>query len=831
MYKSIYVPVDNSDHSNRAVACAVGLGKAYDAKLVGCHVYAAKLHDYRFRQMEYTLPEEYIDEVELERQRKIHDSLITMGLKLISDSYLDGMSRSAASPGLAFEPRMMDGKHHIEILKDLVGSQHDLVVIGALGIGRARDSVIGSVCERVARQSDRDVWVVKHVPEPGEAERDTILVGVDGSPQSFGALMTAIDLARTFGKKVEAIAVYDPYLHYSVFNGIVNVLTEQAAKVFRFEEQNQLHEEIIDTGLAQIYQSHLEVSERMASEAGVEIKKTLLDGKPFQKIIDHARKTSPWLIVLGRIGVHSPKDETSLGSNAENILRAANCDVLLSTRLEVPRLDVRAEETVRWTPEAEARMTHVPEQVKGIARTGVLRLALEKGHSVITNAVIDEAMDRFMPKSASAATKALAEAVALERAKAGPVSMCRACGVAATQSGAVKCTVCGATDFEVISQEMIERIAAVEGGLQEETTYDGRKLRWSEDARKGLWTMKNAYQRRRVKARVEKRARMTRLDAITLDFARQVIEEETGVAARDRGFRCRRAARTRRGGRRRPGRHRRRGQAHRPRRLQEPVDLDLRVDRRRRPAGPAGPGRVHAEQDAGAHRGAGQGARRDDDRSRAGRGRHRVRQADDGRDDRDVFRPWCDSRGLARRDRRGAGSGLGGVRPTRAEGRGSRRRRLPQRSALPLNPEARPEQPRTPMAAYRFCRTDDIALLVDALNRCWAPYCPGEPPMTPVAFKRAIRDWQVWCSSCMVAFSGPAPVGVLIGAKRPSGTLVRQIAVHPDHRRHGHGRHLLASLGSKLSILGPPRLVAEIPEASPRPASCSGPAAMRRKRS
>jgi nucleotide-binding universal stress UspA family protein len=529
VYKSIYVPVDNSDHSNRAVACAVGLGKAYSAKLVGCHVYAAKLHDYRFRQMEYTLPEEYIDEVELERQRKIHDSLITMGLKLISDSYLDGMSRLCGESGLAFEPRMMDGKHHAEILKDLAGSPHDLVVLGALGIGRARDSVIGSVCERVARQSDRDVWVIKHVPEPGEAERDTILVGIDGSPQSFGALMTTVELARTFGKKVEAIAVYDPYLHYSVFNGIVNVLTEQAAKVFRFEEQNQLHEEIIDTGLAQIYQSHLEVGERMASETGIAIKKTLLDGKPFQKILDHARKTNPWLIVLGRIGVHSPKDETALGSNAENILRAAPCDVLLSTRLEVPRLDVRAEETVRWTPEAEERMKHVPEQVKGIARTGVLRLALEKGHSVVTSTVIDEAMDRFMPKSASAATKALAEAVALERAKSGPVSMCRACGVTATQSDPVRCIVCGATDFEVISRETIEKIAAVEGGLQEETTYDGRKLRWTEDARKGLWTMKNAYQRRRVKARVEKRARMMKLDAITLEFARQVIEEETGA--------------------------------------------------------------------------------------------------------------------------------------------------------------------------------------------------------------------------------------------------------------------------------------------------------------
>jgi GNAT superfamily N-acetyltransferase len=116
------------------------------------------------------------------------------------------------------------------------------------------------------------------------------------------------------------------------------------------------------------------------------------------------------------------------------------------------------------------------------------------------------------------------------------------------------------------------------------------------------------------------------------------------------------------------------------------------------------------------------------------------------------------------------------------------------------------------MSSYRFCRTDDIALLVDALNRCWAPYFPDEPPMTPAAFKRSIRDLQVWCSSSMVAFSGSDPIGVLIGAKRPSGTLVHRIAVHPDHRRQGHGRHLLASLGSKLAILGPSRIVAEVPD-------------------
>ena len=76
---------------------------------------------------------------------------------------------------------------------------------------------------------------------------------------------------------------------------------------------------------------------------------------------------------------------------------------------------------------------------------------------------------------------------------------------------------------------MLDRIAASEGGLEEETTYDGRKIAWTQDAKRGLWTMKDAYKRRRAKARVEKAARVRRLDVITLEFAHEVIEEESGV--------------------------------------------------------------------------------------------------------------------------------------------------------------------------------------------------------------------------------------------------------------------------------------------------------------
>ena len=562
MYKSIYVPVDNSDYSNQAIASAIELGKAFDSRLVGCHVYAASMHDYRFKQMEYTLPEEYLEETELERQRRIHDSLITMGLQLISESYLEPMKARCDEAGLEFEPRMMDGKHHAEIVKDIKGSDYDVVVLGALGIGRVRDSQIGSVCERVARTSDKDVWVVKRLPqrqnpqsqkpqsqkpqsqEPqrgngnggaangqnGDAAQalDTILVGVDGSPQSFGALMTAIELAQRFGKKVEAIAVYDPYLHYSVFKGVVNVLTERAAKVFRFEEQNQLHEEIIDTGLAQIYQSHLDVAESLARQRGVELEKTLLDGKAFQKILDHARARQPWLLVVGRIGVHSAKEEAGLGSNAENLLRSCPCDILLTTRLEHPELDLRAEESIRWTEDAEKRFERVPESVRGIARTALYRLAIEQGHSVITNAVLDDAMERYMPKYTARETEQLAESIALQLARSRPTFICRSCGVTSMEADPKSCSVCGGHAFDQITEEMLERIAEMEGGLEVDTTYDGKKLKWTADARLALKTIEDAYRRRRAKARIEKKARLSKLPTVTFELARVMVEEETG---------------------------------------------------------------------------------------------------------------------------------------------------------------------------------------------------------------------------------------------------------------------------------------------------------------
>lgn len=88
--------------------------------------------------------------------------------------------------------------------------------------------------------------------------------------------------------------------------------------------------------------------------------------------------------------------------------------------------------------------------------------------------------------------------------------------------------------------------------------------------------------------------------------------------------------------------------------------------------------------------------------------------------------------------------------------------------------------------------------------------------MTVEGFRREMKELDVWPSNCLVAQDGDRAVAVLIGTKRQDEVAIRRVGVRPSHAGHGHGGHLVTSLSQKLAVLGPPRLVAEIPETLPR---------------
>jgi nucleotide-binding universal stress UspA family protein len=433
MYREILVPVDNSAHSDWAVDRAIEICRRSSGRMTANHVYAARLHDVRFRQLETGLPARFQSPEEIKRQRKIHDKLIEKGLQLISDSFLDQVEKRCAAAGIAVTRQLLEGIHYEELVREanrgggrlpsligfdpniadkydggatvrsdvtlggdgrivaedeeadekLAGSSgrsYDLVAIGAHGLGRQPYSQLGGVVARAIRGIQKDVLIVR---EDRPLEGGRYLVCVDGSAYSYKAMRVALELAREFGSKLYVASAFDVEYHHVVFHNIKDVLSVQASKVFKFEEQEELHNNIIDKGLLRLCQANLKRAEVMAGEyPDVEIETQILIGKPFQVVLQWAAEIEPSLLIVARHGSHRIEG-TDLGSQADNLTRIAAANTLLvgTTEVhpeEIPWIEEDGETGLEWTPDAEVRILRVPPFALGIARKAVEEFVLER---------------------------------------------------------------------------------------------------------------------------------------------------------------------------------------------------------------------------------------------------------------------------------------------------------------------------------------------------------------------------------------------------------------------------------------------------------------------
>jgi nucleotide-binding universal stress UspA family protein len=479
MYREVFVPVDNSRESDWAVDRAIEVCRQSGGRITGNHVYAARLHDVRFRQLETGLPAQFQTPEEIKRQRKIHDKLIEKGLQLIADSFLDQLGKRCEAAGVALTRQLLEGINYEEIVKEvnrgegrlpgligfdpnraagydggektrgdvqlgsdgrivaededeaarLVGSsgrRYDLVAIGAHGLGRQEKSQLGGVVARALRGIEKDMLIVRD-DRPLQGGR--FLVCVDGSSYSYKAMRAALELAQAFGGSLYVCSAFDVEYHHVVFHNIKDVLSVQASKVFKFEEQEELHNNIIDKGLLKLCQANLKRAEVMAREfPDVPIKTQILVGKPFQVVMQWAEEIQPSLLVLARHGAHRIEG-TDLGSQAENLLRLTPTNVLLVGTVgirpeDIPWIEEDGQASIPWSPDAEVRILRVPPFAQGIARRAVEEFVLERGGDIVTNPRLDEAIAKLLPTHmqlimgiGSAEEIALAEVKAQEQMK------------------------------------------------------------------------------------------------------------------------------------------------------------------------------------------------------------------------------------------------------------------------------------------------------------------------------------------------------------------------------------------------------------------------------
>jgi len=509
VYREIFVPVDNSQHSDWAVDRAIELCRKTGGRITGNHVYAARLHDVRFRQLETGLPAQFQTPDEIKKQRKIHDKLIEKGLQLIADSFLDQLGKRCDAAGVPLTRQLLEGINYEEIVNEvnrgagrlpgligfdpnraagydggervrgdvrvgengrlvaeeedaaarLVGSsgrRYDVLAIGAHGLGRQPYSQLGGVVARVLRGVEKDVLIVRD-DRPFAGGR--FLVCVDGSSYGYRAMRMALELAQAFGGSLYACSAFDVEYHHVVFHNIKDVLSYQASKVFKFEEQEELHNNIIDKGLLKLCQANLKRAEVMAREfPDVPLKTQILIGKPFQVIMQWAEEIKPSLLALARHGAHRIEG-TQLGSQAENLVRLATCNVLLAGTVgirpeDIPWIEEDGVAGLPWAPEAEVRILRVPPFAQGIARRAVEEYVLEQAHgeaATVTNKWLDEAIRKLLPTHmqlimgiGTAEEIALAEVKAQEQMKATKVLGHDADPQPLTSDVEVRCPVTGA---------------------------------------------------------------------------------------------------------------------------------------------------------------------------------------------------------------------------------------------------------------------------------------------------------------------------------------------------------------------------------------------------
>jgi len=143
--KSILVPTDFSEHSDRAVRQAVDIAEQHNSKIYLLHVVD------RLQQcaIDYCIPQETMMKVQYDSEKEAAKKMREEAEKILKTKNID----------LVFDVKA--GIPYEEILKEQQERKADLIVIASHGRTGLLRTLIGSVAERVMREAKCPVLLVR----------------------------------------------------------------------------------------------------------------------------------------------------------------------------------------------------------------------------------------------------------------------------------------------------------------------------------------------------------------------------------------------------------------------------------------------------------------------------------------------------------------------------------------------------------------------------------------------------------------------------------------------------------------------------------------------
>jgi len=155
VFEKILVPLDGSEHSQRALETAIEIAKKFGSHMVLLHVYSVTVTPVIVPEPTTVTPAG-VPVATSGEVAKMVDAARNVGSEILGEG-----KRNVETEGIEVDTILKEGNSVQEIVKLAREGQFSLVVVGARGIHRIRELLMGSVSEGVAKNSPCPVLVVK----------------------------------------------------------------------------------------------------------------------------------------------------------------------------------------------------------------------------------------------------------------------------------------------------------------------------------------------------------------------------------------------------------------------------------------------------------------------------------------------------------------------------------------------------------------------------------------------------------------------------------------------------------------------------------------------
>jgi nucleotide-binding universal stress UspA family protein len=155
MFEKILVPLDGSEHSVRALEISIQVAKQFSGKLILIHIYSVTVRPIILPEPA-TLTPPGVPVMTAEEVTRVADAAREAGNRILAEG-----ERKAKADGVQVQTVLIEGHAVQEIVKTAREGEFDLIVIGARGISKIREILLGSVTDGVIHHATCPVLVIK----------------------------------------------------------------------------------------------------------------------------------------------------------------------------------------------------------------------------------------------------------------------------------------------------------------------------------------------------------------------------------------------------------------------------------------------------------------------------------------------------------------------------------------------------------------------------------------------------------------------------------------------------------------------------------------------